>query len=109
MSPESSADSGGGDLISMRSDRTASWLRPITYPDQDPITLMGAVLTTTSAITMIVCWLFVITLGWGGPDVSLCRDSVFSNPSGQFRLNRCHFRGQKGNSGLKLLVGGEDE
>ena len=36
------------------------WLRPALYLGQNPITLFGAVLTTSSAITMICFWLFEI-------------------------------------------------
>jgi nitrate/TMAO reductase-like tetraheme cytochrome c subunit len=49
----------------MRFDRLAVWLRPIAYLGRNPITLTGAVLTTTSAITMIVYWIFVVLLGGG--------------------------------------------
>lgn len=49
----------------MRFDRLASWLRPIAYLGRNPVSLAGAVLTTTSALTMIAYWLYVILLGGG--------------------------------------------
>jgi nitrate/TMAO reductase-like tetraheme cytochrome c subunit len=48
-----------------RFDRFTAWLRPIAYLGQNPITLAGAVLTTTSAITVISFWVFEIMLGGG--------------------------------------------
>jgi len=49
----------------MRFDRLASWLRPIAYLARNTITLTGVVLTTTSALTMIAFWLYVLVLGGG--------------------------------------------
>ncbi len=46
-------------------NRIASWLRPAVYLGHNPITLTGAVLTTSSAITMIGFWLFEV-FGGGG-------------------------------------------
>jgi nitrate/TMAO reductase-like tetraheme cytochrome c subunit len=49
----------------MRLDGLVSWIRPITYLGRNPITLTGVVLTTTSALTMVVYWLYVLMLGGG--------------------------------------------
>jgi nitrate/TMAO reductase-like tetraheme cytochrome c subunit len=49
----------------MRFDGLASWIRPVTYLGRNPITLTGVVLTTTSAFTMILYWLYVLMLGGG--------------------------------------------
>jgi nitrate/TMAO reductase-like tetraheme cytochrome c subunit len=49
----------------MRLDGLVSWIRPITYLGRNPITLTGVVLTTTSALTMIAYWLYVLMLGGG--------------------------------------------
>ena len=46
-------------------DHLASWLRPISYIGRNPISLTGGVLTTTSALTMIAFWLYVLVLGGG--------------------------------------------
>jgi len=45
-------------------ERLAYWLRPAFYLSQNPTTLTGAVVTTSSAITLIGFWLFEI-LGGG--------------------------------------------
>jgi nitrate/TMAO reductase-like tetraheme cytochrome c subunit len=49
----------------MPTDHSTSWLRRLAYVGRNPITLTGAVLTTTSAFTMIAFWLYVILLGGG--------------------------------------------
>lgn len=41
-------------------DQLSSWLRPAVYLGQNPITLAGAVLTTSAAFTMIGFWLLEI-------------------------------------------------
>ncbi|MGO9591017.1 MAG: cytochrome c3 family protein [Candidatus Acidiferrales bacterium] len=46
-------------------DRLVSWLRPAAYLGRNWLSLIGAVLTTTSAITMIAFWLFEIVVGGG--------------------------------------------
>ena len=46
-------------------ERFASWLRPAVYLGHNPVTLTGAVLTTSSAITLIGFWAFEIF--FGGP------------------------------------------
>jgi hypothetical protein len=51
--------------IRMRSDRLALWFRPLAYLGRNPVTLTGMVLTTTSAVTMILYWIFEILLGGG--------------------------------------------
>jgi NapC/NirT cytochrome c family, N-terminal region/Cytochrome c7 and related cytochrome c len=43
--------------------RIGSWFRPAAYLGRNPLTLAGAVLTTSSAITLIVFWLFDIAIG----------------------------------------------
>jgi hypothetical protein len=50
----------------MRSGRPASWLRPVIFHGQNPITLTGIVLTTTSAATMVLYRLYVLMIGGGG-------------------------------------------
>jgi nitrate/TMAO reductase-like tetraheme cytochrome c subunit len=44
-------------------ERIASWFRPAVYLGRNPLTLAGAVLTTSSAITLIAFWLFDIAIG----------------------------------------------
>ena len=46
-------------------DRLVSWIRPAAYLGQNWISLVGAVLTTTSAITMLAFWLFEVMVGGG--------------------------------------------
>ncbi|HEX4077140.1 MAG TPA: NapC/NirT family cytochrome c [Candidatus Acidoferrales bacterium] len=46
-------------------DRLVSWLRPAAYLGQNWCSLVGAVLTTASAITMLAFWLFEIMVGGG--------------------------------------------
>lgn len=41
------------------------WFRPLIYLGRNPISLTGAVLTTSSAFTVIAFWLFEIVLGGG--------------------------------------------
>jgi len=48
-----------------RSDRLLSWIRPAAYLGRNPLSLIGAVLTTASAITLIAYWTFEIALGGG--------------------------------------------
>jgi NapC/NirT cytochrome c family, N-terminal region len=47
------------------SERFLSWIRPLAYLARNPVSLTGAVLTTTSAITLIAYWVFEIILGGG--------------------------------------------
>jgi len=49
----------------MGANRLTLWFRPIAYLGRNPITLSGVVLTTTSAITMVLYWIFEIVLGGG--------------------------------------------
>lgn len=49
----------------MRTGRLASWLRPLVYLGRNPITMTGVVLTSTSALTMVAFWLYIILLGGG--------------------------------------------
>lgn len=44
-------------------ERFRSWFRPAAYLGRNPLTLAGAVLTTSSAITLIAFWLFDIAIG----------------------------------------------
>jgi NapC/NirT cytochrome c family, N-terminal region len=44
-------------------ERVGSWFRPAAHLGQNPLTLAGAVLTTSSAITLIAFWLFDIAIG----------------------------------------------
>ncbi len=44
-------------------ERIASWLRPAFYLGRNPTTLTGAVLTTSSAVTLIAFWAFEIFVG----------------------------------------------
>jgi nitrate/TMAO reductase-like tetraheme cytochrome c subunit len=44
-------------------DRFGPWFRPAAYLGRNPLTLAGAVLTTSSAITLIAFWLFDIVIG----------------------------------------------
>jgi nitrate/TMAO reductase-like tetraheme cytochrome c subunit len=44
-------------------DRIDFWFRPAAYLGRNPLTLAGAVLTTSSAITLIAFWLFDIAIG----------------------------------------------
>lgn len=44
-------------------ERVKVWLRPAAYLGRNPLTLAGAILTTSSAITLIVFWLFDIIVG----------------------------------------------
>ena len=46
-------------------DRLVSWFRPAAYLGRNWISLIGAILTTTSAITMLAFWLFEIMAGGG--------------------------------------------
>jgi nitrate/TMAO reductase-like tetraheme cytochrome c subunit len=43
--------------------RIGSWFRPAAYLGRNPVTLAGAVLTTSSALTLIGFWLFDIVIG----------------------------------------------
>ncbi len=45
-------------------ERIASWLRPAVYLGHNPITLTGAVITTSSALTLIAFWTYEILAGW---------------------------------------------
>lgn len=49
----------------MGANRLTFWFRPLAYLGRNPITLIGVVLTTTSAITMVLYWIFEIVLGGG--------------------------------------------
>jgi nitrate/TMAO reductase-like tetraheme cytochrome c subunit len=46
-------------------ERVKLWLRPAAYLGRNALSLAGAVLTTSSAITLIVFWLFDIVVGGG--------------------------------------------
>jgi nitrate/TMAO reductase-like tetraheme cytochrome c subunit len=46
-------------------EEIGGWLRPIVYLGRNPISLTGAVLTTSSAFTIIAFWFFEIVLGGG--------------------------------------------
>jgi nitrate/TMAO reductase-like tetraheme cytochrome c subunit len=46
-------------------EEIGGWLRPIVFLGRNPISLTGAVLTTSSAFTIIAFWLFEILLGGG--------------------------------------------
>jgi hypothetical protein len=41
-------------------DRIAGWLRPAFYLGHNPTTLLGAVLTTSAAITLLAFWMFEV-------------------------------------------------
>ena len=43
--------------------RIDSWLRPAFYLGHNPITLLGAVLTTSSALTLLSFWVFEVVKG----------------------------------------------
>jgi len=43
--------------------RMESWLRPAVYLGHNPITLLGAVLTTSSALTLLAFWVFEVVKG----------------------------------------------
>ena len=45
-------------------ERISGWLRPAFYLGHNPITLTGAVLTTSSALTLIAFWAYEIISGW---------------------------------------------
>lgn len=49
----------------MPSERLAAWFRPLAYLGRNTISLIGVVLTTTAAVTMILYWIFEILLGGG--------------------------------------------
>jgi nitrate/TMAO reductase-like tetraheme cytochrome c subunit len=44
-------------------DQLSLWLRPAVYLGQNPITMIGAVLTTSAAITLLGFWVFEIVQG----------------------------------------------
>jgi nitrate/TMAO reductase-like tetraheme cytochrome c subunit len=44
-------------------ERVKTWLRPAAYLGRNSLTLAGAILTTSSAITLIAFWLFDIIVG----------------------------------------------
>ncbi|HVB34827.1 MAG TPA: NapC/NirT family cytochrome c [Patescibacteria group bacterium] len=46
-------------------EQLGGWLRPLVYLGQNPISLTGAVLTTSTGVTVIAFWLFEIVLGGG--------------------------------------------
>src|ERR1019366_3042755 len=39
-------------------ERIRDWAQPIYYLGQNPITLTGAVVTTSTALTTIACWFY---------------------------------------------------
>ena len=39
-------------------DFAKNWLRPIVYLGQNPLTILGAILTTSSALTLVAFWIF---------------------------------------------------
>jgi nitrate/TMAO reductase-like tetraheme cytochrome c subunit len=49
----------------MLRDRLFLWFRPAFYLAQNPTTLVGAILTTSAALTLIAFWVFEIVLGGG--------------------------------------------
>lgn len=44
-------------------ERLKLWIRPAAYLSRNPLSLAGAVLTTSSAITLIAFWLFDLVIG----------------------------------------------
>jgi nitrate/TMAO reductase-like tetraheme cytochrome c subunit len=44
-------------------DRLVPWLRPAVYLGQNPLSLAGAVLTTSAAITLLTFWAYLIERG----------------------------------------------
>lgn len=44
-------------------ERLASWIRPAAYLGRNPLTMLGAAITTSSAFTLIGFWLFDIATG----------------------------------------------
>ncbi len=44
-------------------ERLRLWIRPAAYLSRNPLSLAGAVLTTSSAITLIAFWLFDLVIG----------------------------------------------
>ncbi|HLV94218.1 MAG TPA: NapC/NirT family cytochrome c [Candidatus Acidoferrales bacterium] len=44
-------------------ERLKLWIRPAAYLGRNPLSLAGAVLTTSSAITLIAFWLFDLVIG----------------------------------------------
>src|SRR5271157_1942774 len=48
-------------------EKLAKWFRPAVFLGSNPITLAGAVLTTSSAATLIGFWIFVL-IGGGAVD-----------------------------------------
>jgi len=45
------------------SERLGSWFRPAAYLGRNPLSLAGAILTTSSAVTLIAFWLVDIAIG----------------------------------------------
>ncbi|HET7453445.1 MAG TPA: cytochrome C, partial [Thermoanaerobaculia bacterium] len=39
-------------------DFAKTWLRPIVYLGQNPLSIVGAILTTSSALTLVAFWIF---------------------------------------------------
>jgi nitrate/TMAO reductase-like tetraheme cytochrome c subunit len=46
-------------------EQVGGWLRPLVYLGRNPVSMAGAVLTTSSALTVVAFWLFEIVLGGG--------------------------------------------
>jgi nitrate/TMAO reductase-like tetraheme cytochrome c subunit len=44
-------------------DRAAAWIRPAVYLGENAITLAGAVITTSSALTLLIFWVYEIVKG----------------------------------------------
>jgi nitrate/TMAO reductase-like tetraheme cytochrome c subunit len=44
-------------------DRLSLWLRPAVYLGQNPVSLTGAVLTTSAAVTLLTFWAYLIERG----------------------------------------------
>lgn len=55
-------------------DRIARWLRPAFYLGHNPITLLGAILTTSAGVTMVAFWAFEVV---AGADVSPYTGIIF--------------------------------
>src|ERR1035438_3700689 len=64
-------------------ERIRDWSQPIYFLGQNPVTLTGAVITTSTALTTIAFWFYDVFLP--GPPHPLYRHSRLSNPSGDFR------------------------
>src|SRR5512143_2623276 len=50
-----------------RPSRLVEWLRPAVYLGNNPITLAGAVLTTSSAAVLLIFWIYELLRSGVGP------------------------------------------